>query len=243
MRSYRVLLGMLATTLVLSFLASTASAQYRGFYGSRYGAWYGGARPYYGAYGAYRPYASGAYRPYASGAYRPYVYGGYYRGLYGPGLGYAYRWPGYYRYPYRAYYGYPSIGLYSFPSVTYYYSEPSVVYVNPPAVSYSMPPAVNPMPPAGPLPDSPVVIEATKSARLSIYDNYFEPARLEVSIGTTVTWSNRGNNIHTITSDQGIFDSTECSPGQTFSYTFDQPGTYTYFCKVHPTMRGAITVR
>jgi plastocyanin len=85
----------------------------------------------------------------------------------------------------------------------------------------------------------------------------FRPETLEVDAGTTVTWTNEDATAHTVTSgtvDQGgggvtkqpdgRFDSKELPGGEGFTFTFDRPGTYPYYCALHPaTMQGQITVR
>jgi hypothetical protein len=57
-----------------------------------------------------------------------------------------------------------------------------------------------------------------------------------------VTWINRDIVRHTVTSSDGLFDSGRLSAGGRFNYTFDEPGTYGYFCTIHPLMRGTIIV-
>jgi plastocyanin len=64
-------------------------------------------------------------------------------------------------------------------------------------------------------------------------DNRFEPRSLAVPVGTTVTWRSRGINLHTTTSFGGLWDSGNTLPGGTFSFTFSNPGTYSYFCRQH----------
>ena len=77
-------------------------------------------------------------------------------------------------------------------------------------------------------------------------DNYFSPADITVPAGTTVTWVQSGNNPHTTTSYDGLWDSgiLPGGSGQTFSYTFNTPGTYRYFCRPHEAigMVGTVTV-
>ena len=82
----------------------------------------------------------------------------------------------------------------------------------------------------------------------------FRPARLDVETGTTVTWTQEDAGAHTVTSGtveqgaaavterpDGRFDSGELTTGQTFRFTFADPGTYAYFCSIHPaTMRGEV---
>ena len=67
---------------------------------------------------------------------------------------------------------------------------------------------------------------------------------LIISINTTVTWVNNDDVDHTVTSVTGLFDSGVLSPGQSFSFTFSQPGTFQYFCSLHgaESMSGTIVV-
>lgn len=76
----------------------------------------------------------------------------------------------------------------------------------------------------------------------------FLPADLTVAIGTTVTWVNRDAVDHTVTSPLpgmvqtvGAFDG-QVPPGGTFVFTFNAPGRFQYFCRLHPAMRGSVTV-
>jgi plastocyanin len=77
---------------------------------------------------------------------------------------------------------------------------------------------------------------------VSIRDFSFEPAQLSVEPGTTVTWTNEGNEPHTVTADNGLFDSGVLYPGDSYSVQFDGMGTLSYYCTLHPSMRGGITV-
>src|SRR5215211_2747651 len=77
---------------------------------------------------------------------------------------------------------------------------------------------------------------------VSVVDFAFEPATLSVPVGATVTWTNTGSRPHTVTADDGSFDSGRLDPGEQFSQTFDQPGTFTYHCGFHPEMQGSIVV-
>jgi plastocyanin len=70
----------------------------------------------------------------------------------------------------------------------------------------------------------------------------YDPATLTVSTGTTVTWVNQGATAVTVTSPDGLFDSESLGPGASFSYTFDTPGTFRYFCVPYPHMKGEIVV-
>lgn len=72
---------------------------------------------------------------------------------------------------------------------------------------------------------------------------YYNPASFTVKVGQAVTWSNGDGTTHTVTSDKaGLFDSGNMASGATFSYTFTQAGTYTYYCTIHPWMKGTIVV-
>ena len=67
---------------------------------------------------------------------------------------------------------------------------------------------------------------------------------LVVPVGATVTWSNVDTVPHTVTADDNSFDSNTLNTGQTFSHTFNNAGTFTYFCKIHgkPSMSGTVRV-
>ena len=77
-------------------------------------------------------------------------------------------------------------------------------------------------------------------------DNFFDQANITVEPGTTVTWVQSGNNPHTTTSYDGLWDSgmIEGGSGGTFSFTFEEPGTFEYFCIPHESlgMIGSVTV-
>jgi len=73
--------------------------------------------------------------------------------------------------------------------------------------------------------------------------NAYEPGSLLVKVGDTVTWTNSDTVPHTVTSDDGgPLDSGIIDGGASWSYTFTEPGTYTFFCEVHPNMKGTVTV-
>jgi len=72
----------------------------------------------------------------------------------------------------------------------------------------------------------------------------YSPQNITVVIGVnnTVTWVSKSISFDTITSANGLFDSGNIAPGQTYSYTFDAPGVYSYDCAYHPWMVGTVTV-
>jgi plastocyanin len=76
-----------------------------------------------------------------------------------------------------------------------------------------------------------------------IRDFFFDPADITVEPGTTVMWVNEGTHPHTVTSDDGQFDSETLMPGDSFMVTFSGSGTLTYHCEIHPdVMMGSVTV-
>ncbi len=73
-------------------------------------------------------------------------------------------------------------------------------------------------------------------------DNFtFEPARLTVKVGTTVTWKNRDDIPHTVVA-AGKFRSKTLDTDDSYSLTFTAAGDYKYFCSLHPHMTGTIKV-
>ena len=83
---------------------------------------------------------------------------------------------------------------------------------------------------------------ASRSTNITIRDYSFLPATLTIKKGTTVTWTNDDIAKHTVTGDQGGPSSSFFGKGQSYSYTFDTPGTYPYHCEPHPYMTAAIIV-
>jgi plastocyanin len=79
---------------------------------------------------------------------------------------------------------------------------------------------------------------AQDAGAVSLHDNFFDPTTIDVTAGTTVVWDNAGLGQHTVVSDDGLFDSGQdksqwLNPGQTFSFTLTQAGTYPYHCALH----------
>ncbi len=71
----------------------------------------------------------------------------------------------------------------------------------------------------------------------------FQPANLTVKAGTKVTWVNRDDVPHTATDTDKRFNSKTLDTDDQFAFTFDQPGTYSYYCALHPKMTGQIIVK
>ena len=80
---------------------------------------------------------------------------------------------------------------------------------------------------------------------VSIADFVFEPKELIVTVGTTVTWVNADDVPHTATSGSTppLFDSKTLHTDDRFSFEFKTPGTYDYFCTLHPHMTGKVVVK
>jgi plastocyanin len=81
----------------------------------------------------------------------------------------------------------------------------------------------------------------------TLTDTAYQPNPVQVSVGTTVTWTNDDAQPHTATSGQnatpdGRFDSGIMAPQATFEHTFTEAGEYPYFCLLHPNMVGTVSV-
>lgn len=84
---------------------------------------------------------------------------------------------------------------------------------------------------------------ASSTLNIDIQGMAFQPASVTVKAGSTVTWVNRDSAPHTVTSmGSGPLASGTLNRGGSYSMTFDDPGTYTYYCKFHPNMRASIIV-
>lgn len=82
-----------------------------------------------------------------------------------------------------------------------------------------------------------------RGAEVKIDNFSFGPQSLEIPLNTTITWINRDDIPHTVVSDDGVFRSKALDTDDKFSFTFSKPGTYRYFCGLHPKMVGKITVQ
>ena len=94
-------------------------------------------------------------------------------------------------------------------------------------------PTVTPTPAATPILTVTPTPTEQPSVNVNITNFNFVPTTVYVPIGKTVNWINNDNVIHTITSVTGSFDSGSIDPGTTYSYTFNQTGTYEYSCTIH----------
>ncbi|MCI0710305.1 MAG: cytochrome P460 family protein [Chloroflexi bacterium] len=97
-------------------------------------------------------------------------------------------------------------------------------------------------------PDEGFMHPTIEDNEVSIFIYEFMPMEITVPAGTTVTWINNDETSHTVTAVDESFDSGELrsslveDPDASFSVTFDEPGTYEYFCSIHPRMTGVIVV-
>ena len=94
-------------------------------------------------------------------------------------------------------------------------------------------------------PGSVVAAQEKAGATVVTIDNFsFAPMQLEIPAGTEVTWINKDDVPHTVVSDDHkLFKSRALDTDEKFSFTFKDPGTYEYFCSVHPKMVGKIVVK
>jgi len=80
---------------------------------------------------------------------------------------------------------------------------------------------------------APAKAEGSAYTSIKALDDFFDAEITRVAVGTTVEWRNDGRNKHTVTADDGSFDSGNMEPGAEFSRTFDKPGVYRYYCVYH----------
>ena len=85
--------------------------------------------------------------------------------------------------------------------------------------------------------------EAAPSPAEVKIDNFtFEPSTLTVKAGTTITWTNRDDIPHTVVSADFLFRSKALDTDDKFTFKLEKPGTYSYFCSIHPKMTGKVIV-
>ena len=87
---------------------------------------------------------------------------------------------------------------------------------------------------------------ATPSARrieVDILISGFQPADITTGRGSTIVWTNRDTLVHTVTAEDGKFDSGTIAPGDSFEQRFEKIRSYSYSCKFHPEMKGTVTIK
>ncbi len=87
-------------------------------------------------------------------------------------------------------------------------------------------------------------VTATDAKNVDVrVDNFtFTPETITVPVHATVTWVNKDDIPHVIASSDGVFKSRALDTDDQYSYTFTKPGTYTYYCSIHPKMVGKVVV-
>jgi plastocyanin len=84
--------------------------------------------------------------------------------------------------------------------------------------------------------------DAVRSAKVSIVEFAYDPDPVTIEEGGKVIWVNRDAAPHTATADDGSFDTGMIEQDKLKSESFKDPGTYTYFCQIHPDMQGTVEV-
>src|SRR6266852_4336200 len=84
---------------------------------------------------------------------------------------------------------------------------------------------------------------AAEANTIVLKDFHFSPMSLSVPAGATVVWKNLDGEPHTVVSDAGLFRSGGLDQNDSFTFTFDRPGTYRFICSIHPSMMGTIIVK
>src|SRR4051812_19510122 len=81
-------------------------------------------------------------------------------------------------------------------------------------------------------------MNTTNPNTVSVKNMAFSPSTVSVTVGATVTWVNNDAITHTVTADNGSFNSGNITPGNSFTHAFSTVGTVTYHCSIHPMMTG-----
>jgi len=235
MRSYSTFLARAALVLVvLAATTATAGAQFRtrpmmrpGFAPQPF------ASPLTGSFGYQTAYNN------RMAFYNRAIYG---NPLYNPSLAYSPFYPSPYQgmYPLGSYYpSYYPMGMYS--------PSPYMGSYSPSTYSSGYMPAYGgagtPYAP-GSTPPPYQAKPKEEPDTVAMYDNFFKPEQITVSVGTTVKWTNVGKHRHTVTADSGAWGSGDLVPGDSFSHVFTGPGRYIYHCAHHRgEMRGLVIVK
>lgn len=87
-----------------------------------------------------------------------------------------------------------------------------------------------------------IIIPTGVEKKVIIEEFVYTPILLRIKVGDSVIWTNRDTTAHSITADDGLFESESLSRGQNYTYTFIETGTYTYHCSEHPGMKAKVIV-
>jgi len=101
-------------------------------------------------------------------------------------------------------------------------------------------PAAVPAEPTAPAEGTTPALDSTTTVEIS--NNAFNPPQLNVAPGTTVRFVNNDNVSHTVTADNGVFDTGVLQPGYSLDVVLEGAGTVPYHCELHPEMQGSIVV-
>ena len=110
------------------------------------------------------------------------------------------------------------------------------------------PPVTTTTPPPPTAPPLRIVPPLTNATQVDIEGASFSKPTVTISVGGTVRWTNLGYDYHVVTSDTGLFESHALKDAETepinasFSYTFTKPGTFNYYCSIHPETVGKVIV-
>jgi plastocyanin len=88
----------------------------------------------------------------------------------------------------------------------------------------------------------PTVVSDEPRVVVEVVDRDYAPRTLVVRPGAEVTWEFTGSEVHTVTEPGGAFDSGALGEGKTFTFRFDAPGEYFYYCELHHVMQGTLVV-
>lgn len=92
---------------------------------------------------------------------------------------------------------------------------------------------------------APVDATDSKNVSVDIKDYAYSPATITVKVGTKVTWTNQDNMRHDVVATNPSADAPNSDlfgKGESYSFTFNKPGTYEYYCTPHPYMKGKVVV-
>lgn len=91
-------------------------------------------------------------------------------------------------------------------------------------------------------PEEPTPTPEPTSVEAEISGFTFVPDPITIPVGTSVTWTNQDSAAHTVTSETGLFDSGRLALNASLSHSFTERGTFSYFCTIHPYMKGKVIV-
>ncbi len=89
---------------------------------------------------------------------------------------------------------------------------------------------------------APASVSIVEPSPTDIMNWGLDTPNVTIAAGQSVAWTNTGAQVHTVTADDGSFDSGSIASGSTSSLEFDTPGTFTYHCTPHPWMKATVTV-